>query len=392
MAPSVVSIGGVAVPSADETAYKVVERGHLEYNADNELKGFGKFGQASYPHYLPTWKLTGPKENGGVYYPLSPYSHTERGLSADPSFPNLLPKGIAKLENLTPKLGTEVSGIQLSSLSDAGKDELALFVAQRGVVAFRDQDFADLPIEKALEFGGYFGRHHIHPSSGQPEGFPEVHLVHVSAGEGKEAGVFATRTSSVAWHSDVTYEHQPPGTTFLYSLDIPVDEHNLYSGGDTAFGDMVEAYNRLSEPFKQLLHGLKASHSAHEQATASRVRGGIVRREPITSIHPIVRTHPATGQKALFVNPQFTRAIVGFKHEESEALLNFLYNHIATSIDLQTRVKWKPRTVVVWDNRRTIHSALRDWSNGARRHIARITPQAEAPYETPYVAPAEKKN
>lgn len=106
------------------------------------------------------------------------------------------------------------------------------------------------------------------------------------------------------WTIDVTYEKQPPGTTFLYSLDIPVDEYDLHSGGDTAFADMVEAYERLSEPFKKILHGLKATHSAHEQANASRLRGGIVRREPIISEHPIVRTHPATGKKALFVNPQ----------------------------------------------------------------------------------------
>lgn len=113
-----------------------------------------------------------------------------------------------ELAHLSPKLGTEVRGIQLSALTNAGKDELALFVAHRGVVAFRDQDFADLPIEKALEFGGYFGRHHIHPSSGQPKGYPEIHLVHRGAGEAVEASVLESRTSSVAWHSDVTYEVQ----------------------------------------------------------------------------------------------------------------------------------------------------------------------------------------
>lgn len=162
------------------------------------------------------------------YPPLKPFTHKEHGLDADPTFPNLLPPSQVQIEHLTPAIGSEVRGIQLSSLSDAGKDELALFVAQRGVVAFRDQDFADLPIEKALDFARYFGRQHIHPASGQPKGFPEVHLVHRGAetefngkGGGKAVGILETRTSSVAWHSDVAYEEQPPGTTFLYVLDLP---------------------------------------------------------------------------------------------------------------------------------------------------------------------------
>jgi sulfonate dioxygenase len=91
-----------------------------------------------------------------------------------------------------------------------------------------------------------------------------------------------------------------------------------------------------------------------------------------------------TGEKAIFVNPQFSRRIVGFKKEESDFLLNFLYDHIAKGQDFQARVKWEAGTVVVWDNRVTAHSALLDWEDGARRHLARITPQAEAPFETPF--------
>ena len=111
-----------------------------------------------------------------------------------------------------------------------------------------------------------------------------------------------------------------------------------------------------------------------------------------------MRTHPATGEKALYINPQFTRYIIGFKQEESDNLLKFLYDHIAFSQDLQCRLRWKPRTVVLWDNRVTAHSALIDWENGSRRRkcakngfknttltfdldIARITPQAEQPFE-----------
>jgi len=154
------------------------------------------------------------------------------------------------------------------------------------------------------------------------------------------------------------------------------------SGGDTLFLNQVKAYERLSPAFRERLAGLKAVHSGIEQAESALKRGGVVRRDPISSIHPLVRTHPATGEKALYINPQFTRYIVGFKKEESDYLLKFLYDHMAFSQDVQCRVRWAPKTVVVWDNRVTAHSPLIDWENGARRHIARITPQAERPYET----------
>lgn len=201
-----------------------------------------------------------------------------------------------QIKKLTPSIGSEITGVQLSKLTAAGKDQLALLVAQRKVVAFRDQDFADLPINEALDIGGYFGRHHIHPTSGAPEGHPEIHLVHRNGGKGEFESFIANRNSSVGWHSDVTYEEQPPGTTFLYILDTPE------VGGDTAFVNQVEAYNRLSPALKERLHGLKAVHSGFEQAEFSKGRNGVVRREPVSNEHPLVRTHPATGEKALFVN------------------------------------------------------------------------------------------
>lgn len=120
--------------------------------------------------------------------------------------------------------------------------------------------------------------------------------MHRKGNKGELDAFFAEKNSTVAWHSDVTYEQQPPGTTFLYILDTPE------VGGDTAFVNQVEAYNRLSPAIKERLHGLKAVHSGFEQAEFSRQRGGVVRREPVKNEHPIVRTHPATGEKALFVN------------------------------------------------------------------------------------------
>lgn len=359
------------IPVKGTGEYKeAVGTGPAEFNSEIEAKGTDKQPPARYPNYLPTWDAE------KKYEPLKEFEHKEHGKDADASFPNLL-KG-ATVTDLTANIGAEVHGVQLSKLNDAGKDELALLVAQKKVVAFRDQDLADLPIADALNFGGYFGRHHIHPTSGAPAGHPEIHLVHRGADDNTAQEFLATRTNSVTWHSDVTYENQPPGTTFLYLLDGPA------AGGDTLFVNQAAAYRRLSPAFQERLHGLSAIHSAHEQAQNSKDRGGIVRREPVKSIHPLVRTHPATGEKAIFVNPQFTRSIVGLKQEESEYLLKFLYDHIAKGQDFQARVKWAPGTVVVWDNRVTAHSALLDWENGARRHLARITPQAERPYETPF--------
>ena len=148
------------------------------------------------------------------------------------------------------------------------------------------------------------------------------------------------------------------------------------------FADTVEAYNRLSPEFQKRLEGLKALHSSHDQAQRSRQSVGVVRRDPVNNIHPVVRVHPVTGQKSLFVNPNFTRKIVGFKEEESDALLEFLFNHIRSGHDFQLRASYEKDTVVVWDNRRVIHAAIFDWYDGSTgRHAVRVTPQAERPIE-----------
>ena len=281
-------------PPLGPSDYKEVGASSLkEYNHTNEINGVGNFKAASHPNYLPNW------ENRTQYPPLQPFDHVEHGRDADKSLPNLFPGGEGKYaEDLTGNIGAEVRGVQLSQLSDAGKDELALFVAQKKVVAFYDQEFGDLPISDALKVGSYFGRLHIHPTSPAPAGHPEVHLVHRGAADKSAATFLEDRTNSTAWHTDVSYEAQPPGTTFLYVLDGPT------AGGDTLFSSQVEAYNRLSPKFQKLLEGLKAYHSGYEQADNAKARESLVRREPVAHVHPVVRTHPATGEKALYVNPQ----------------------------------------------------------------------------------------
>ena len=138
----------------------------------------------------------------------------------------------------------------------------------------------------------------IHPTSGAPKGHPQIHLVHRGIDDTTREKLLESRLSTVTWHSDVTYEEQPPGTTFLYILDKPG------SGGDTLFVNTTEAYNRLSPAFRQRLHGLRAVHSGVEQVESARAKDSVVRREPVSNEHPVIRTHPITGEKAIYVNPQ----------------------------------------------------------------------------------------
>jgi sulfonate dioxygenase len=207
------------------------QQGAATTDYDIELKGTEQFEPAKYPHYLPYW-------DDVKYPPLEPFEHIEHGLQANSSFSNLLSG--AQVKELTGNIGAEVTGVQLSKLSNAGKDELARFVAEKKVVAFRTQDFADLPIQDALDYAEYYGPSHIHPASGAPKGYPGVHLVHRSALDTTAQDFFQERTNSITWHSDVSYEIQPPGTTFLYVLDGPS------AGGDTLFANMAVGFVGLS--------------------------------------------------------------------------------------------------------------------------------------------------
>jgi len=322
-----------------------------------------------YSHLLPIFD---PTER---YPPLEAFEHVDPGLRAlshsDPrSF-----LGNAITEEITPRFGTEISGVDLLSLDSEGRDQLALETASRGVLVFRNQvQWLNADTNAWLAFGSYFGRPHIHPTSGHPAGYPQIHLVYRDATASFNFEIDQMITSTL-WHSDVSYELQPPGLTIFFLLDQPK------TGGDTLFVSQTAVLHRFSPPFVAFLRTLKAVHSAVEQAEYSRSgkRGGIVRREPVENVHPVIRRHPVTGEEALYVNKQFTRRIVGLKKEESDNLLNFLYDAVAKAHDSQLRVKWRPNTVVVWDNRVTAHSANVDFASAERRHGARLAAQAEKP-------------
>jgi sulfonate dioxygenase len=242
---------------------------------------------------------------------------------------------------LTPGIGTEITGLQLSQLTDRQKDELALLLAERGVVVFRDQDFKDIGIERQKAFGEYFGPLHIHPVGAHVKGAIEFHNIYLGADNLYRSQQRSGRLTSTGYHSDVSYERQTPGITALTLLTVPT------TGGDTAWVNQTLAYDRLSDPIKQLLEGLRAEHSGYPQAEKARRDGKFVRREPITTYHPLVRVHPATGKKALFVNPGFTKRIIGLKDEESDAILQLLFKHISLSADLRKSDAPRPWSLLI---------------------------------------------
>ncbi|KAJ9092722.1 hypothetical protein QFC19_008647 [Naganishia cerealis] len=280
----------------------------------------------------------------------------------------------------TPALGVEVRGVKLQQLSKAALDDLALLVAERGVVVFRKQ--TDLTIEEQLAVGAHWGPRyiadhsvgdpvHVHATTGVPrrEGLEHVHVVYADKGARPDPTAFA---KIELFHSDVTYELQPPGPTLLRNLVTP----DL--GGDTLFSSGAAVFSSFSPPYQRYLESLSAVHSGHEQARGARGAGQHVRREPIETVHPIVRVCPSTGIKSVFVNAGFTRRIVGVPKAESDHVLSFLHEQFAVNHDFAWRVKWEKDDVAIWDNRVVNHSALFDfWPE--RRHAVRVTPQAERP-------------
>jgi len=283
----------------------------------------------------------------------------------------------SKVFDITSNIGTQIDGIRLRDLNDKQKDELALLVAERGVVFIRNQ--SEWTIEEQLALGRYFGVLHRHATTGIPVrgDLNEVHVVYAD-GVAKPYTGPSLFSRTELFHSDVSYEKQPPSYTSFKVITSPD------VGGDTLYASGYAAYDRLSYPMREYLEKLTAVHSAHEQADGARKAGNNVRREPIETEHPIIRTHPVTGWKSLYVNPGFTRYIVGIPKSESDAILQFLYNLYATGTDFSLRYKWENDSVAIWDNRIVVHSATYDFvSGGGRRHALRVTPHGERPHYDP---------
>ncbi|KAI4214897.1 MAG: hypothetical protein LQ351_002610 [Letrouitia transgressa] len=306
--------------------------------------------------------------------PLTEVPYHDKGLQGDPRFRHLL-DAATDIFDYNPKIGTEIHGVNLANLTDPQKNDLARLIATRGVVFFRNQ--TDFHIDAQRELGQYFGKLHKHATTSVPKrpGLEDVHVVFTDAKAKDQRAVFAP---TFLWHSDVTYEIQPPSYTSLKILSGPPRG----GGGDTLWASQYAAYDLLSSSMQTYLEGLTALHSAQMQADGSIAAGRPVRRDPVVTEHPLVRTNPVTGWKSLFFNPGFVTSIVGVPKAESDAILRYLNEVTSTAQETHVRFQWGKDDVAFWDNRVCNHSASYGFA-GHRRHAVRVATQAERPVFDP---------
>jgi len=246
----------------------------------------------------------------------------------------------------SPHIGAEIEGVNITQpLVPIQLQELQQALADYQVLFFRDQKFT-LDSQKA--FGRLFGELHIHPNTPGPQGHPEVLPIHADADSKRVAGE--------RWHSDVSCDLEPPLGSILHLHIVPP------SGGDTIFASGYAAYDALSPQLKTYLEGLTALHSGERSYRGTNALLGVndAGRVFPSANHPIIRTHPATKRKSLFVNRGFTVRINGVPEDESAAILGYLYA-VAERPDFQVRFHWRPDSVAFWDNRSTQHLAIWDY-------------------------------
>lgn len=264
---------------------------------------------------------------------------------------------------ITPNLGSELSpNYQLIDFDDSQVASLKVLAAQRGVVVARDQI---MNVEQQAAFAHRLGEPLTTPvndASVPPE------LIVIKADENSK------RAAGQGWHSDVSSEKEPPGLSMLRMEVVPS------AGGDTLFADMYAAFESLSPVLQSFVQTLTARH---DPVGHYLYLSGAKKLDELTHAkHPVVRIHPDTGRKALYVNAGFVSRILELNRRESSALLQLLYDHVAYSANIQCRVAWQPGTVVFWDNRCVQHFAAFDYFP-QRRLGYRATIKGEKP-----IAPA----
>jgi taurine dioxygenase len=257
---------------------------------------------------------------------------------------------------LAGSLGAEVHGVDAASLDDASFDALHRAFLEHHVLVLRDQK---LTPEQQVDFGRRFGPLFVHPIVPHLPGHPEVIEI---ANRGKR------RSVTEVWHSDVSFAERPPLGSALYALEVPE------AGGDTLFANQHLAFERLSPGLQRMLEGLRALHSG--AGLGSALGEGERWRDHATA-HPVVRTHPETGRKALYVNEGFTVAFEDMTREESAPLLRFLAR-ACTRPDLTFRHRWRTGDLLLWDNRSVQHYAIHDHGDAPRR-LHRITIEGDVP-------------
>jgi taurine dioxygenase len=274
-----------------------------------------------------------------------------------------------QIQRLTPAIGAVIEGVDLAQpMSDDLLQTIRQALLRHKVIFFQDQQLT--PVQHR-DFAARFGPLHTHPLyPGVPEA-PELFILDNHAGN---------PTDNDAWHTDITFIETPPMGSILYAKRLPP------LGGDTVFSDMKAAYEALSAPLREFLAGLDAVHDfARGFPARGRVAGAagaekhaqaLEEHPPV--LHPVVRTHPETGEDGLFVNYGFTERIKGLRRKESDAILTMLFAHIQQP-EFLVRWRWTPNAVAFWDNRVTQHYAVNDYLP-QQRIMNRATVLGDRPY------------
>ena len=250
-----------------------------------------------------------------------------------------------EIEPITPTLGAVVRGVDLGApLESSTVAEVRAAWLEHLVLWFPDQP---LSLGEQKTFASNFGDLWIHPTVPSPEGHPEVAVIRTRP-EAKLA-------PGEGWHTDMPAADTPPAGSVLRLEKVPP------SGGDTLFCNMYAAYDALSEPWQKFLEPLDAWQSGIKR----HAKGFGLPGDHPEALHPIVRRHPETGRKALYVNQGFTTHVEGMTAAESDAVLDFLYRHCENPA-FHMRLRWKPHSIAMWDNRCVMHNAVNDYDPALR--------------------------
>ena len=250
-----------------------------------------------------------------------------------------------EIKPFTPNLGGVIRGIDLSKkLNDVDLTTVKEAFKKYQVLFFQKQ--SEIPPEIQVHLGKSFGPLHVHPAAPTMKGHPEIFEIHTH----KDSKI---SNGTENFHSDVSCDKHPPLGTMLQLHILPE------CGGDTLFTNMYMAYDCLSENMKMFLQNLKAWHESEHIYKGRYSERGVSDKDILcpSSLHPVIRTHPETGKKAIFVNRSFTTKIDGMTSSESKAILNFLFDH-CEDLRFQIRYRWNKNDMAFWDNRCTMHLSL----------------------------------
>ena len=273
---------------------------------------------------------------------------------------------------VAPACGSFVEGLDVKRATDSDLAALSELLAERGVVFLRDQHLSP---EDQVALTARFGEVLRVPYVKHLDEHPDIIAVLKEADEKKIS------TFGGTWHSDFSFLDQPPSLTILYGREIPP------FGGDTLWSSQYAAFDALSPRMQEMMCGLSAVQTGWPHGTkgpgpnAAVSRSVVMTRNDPTAdrevIHPVVRVHPITKRKALFVNPVYTQRFDGMTEEESKPLLSYLFAH-ATKPEFTCRLQWDVGTLALWDNRCVLHLAINDY-DGSRRLLHRTTVAGETP-------------